>query len=45
MVKVKIKNEKKLKEAKEKLQGQVDFRKTKEEIIAGKSKWPKKNKN
>ena len=44
MAKVKIKDEKSLKEAKEKLRGIVDFRETKCGVIAAKSKWPKKKK-
>lgn len=38
MAKVKMKNEKSLKEAKEKLRGTVDFRKTKCVVIAAKTK-------
>ena len=45
MAKVKVKDEKSLKEAKEKLQGMVDFRKTKYGVIAAKSKWLKKKKS
>lgn len=44
MAKVKIKDEKSLKEAKGELRGTVDFRKTKCGVIAAKSKWPKKKK-
>ncbi len=44
MAKVKIKDEKSLEEAKEKLRGAVDFRKTKYGVIAAKSKWSKKKK-
>lgn len=44
MAKVKVENEKSLKEAREKLRGMVDFRQTKYGIIAAKSKWPKKKK-
>ncbi len=36
------KNGKSLEEAKEKLRGTADFRKTKCGIVAAKSKWPKK---
>jgi len=38
MVKVKVKDEKSLKEAKEKLRGTIDFRKTKWGVVAAKSK-------
>jgi len=44
MAKVKVKDEKSLKEAKEKLRGTVDFRKTKYGVIATKAKWSKKKK-
>ena len=42
MAKVRVKDEKSLEEAKEKLRGTVDFRKTKCGIVAAKSKRPKK---
>lgn len=42
MAKVRVKDEKSLKEAKEKLRGTVDFRKTKCGVIAAKAKWPKR---
>lgn len=42
MTKVKIKDEKSLKETKEKLRGMVDFRKTKCGVIAAKVKWPRR---
>lgn len=42
MAKVKVQNEKSLKETKAKLRGTVDFRKTKCGVVAAKSKWPKK---
>lgn len=44
MAKVIFKDKKSLKEAKEKLRGIVEFRKTKCGVIAAKSKWPKKKK-
>ena len=44
MAKVKIKNEKSLKETKEKLRGIVDFRKTKSGVVMAKAKWLKKRK-
>ncbi len=45
MAKVKIKDEKSLKEAKEKLRGIVDFRKTKYGVVAAKARWQKKRKS
>jgi len=42
MAKVKIKDEKSLKEAKEKLRGVVEFRKTKYGVVAAKAKRSKK---
>ncbi len=44
MAKVKVKDEKSLKEAKEKLRRTVEFRKTKFGVVAAKAKWPKKKK-
>ncbi len=44
MAKVKVKDKKSLKEAKEKLRGTFDFQKIKYGVIAAKSKWPKKKK-
>jgi hypothetical protein len=44
MAKVKVKNEKSLKEAKEKLRGIVDFRKTKWGVVAAKARWLRKKK-
>jgi len=42
MAKVKVKNEKSLKEAKEKLRGVVGFRRTKWGVVAAKTKRSKK---
>ena len=42
MAKVKVKNEKSLEEAKEKLRGTIDFRKTKCGVVAAKAKQSKK---
>ena len=42
MAKVKVKNEKLLREAKEKLRRVVNFRKTKCGVVAAKAKWQKK---
>lgn len=44
MAKVRVKDEKSLEEAKEKLRGTADFRETKYGVIAAKAKWPKKKK-
>ena len=45
MAKVRVKDERSLKEAKEKLRETVDLRKTKCGVIAAKSKWPKKKRS
>lgn len=44
MAEVKIKDEKSLEGAREKLQGTADLRRTKYGVIAAKSKWPNKRK-
>jgi hypothetical protein len=42
MAKVKVKSERSLKEAKEKLRGMVEFRKTKWGVVAAKAKYRRK---
>jgi len=44
VAKVIVKDEKSLKDAKQKLRGIIDFRKTKYGVIATKAKWSKKKK-